>query len=172
MAKTDTKNTRTQRTSTGVLLDVSDAAEAPQSSRAQKKRRANRQQKRRRQVAANALSVTVILLGAVLFSSFFGDAILEPQSEPTVLSLPTPAVTMPVEERAIPRTPATDAPPTKADAAFAVFIPSSGSRYHMTATCSGMKSATEVTLKEATLQGLTPCARCKPPVLDEPAGGQ
>jgi len=44
-----------------------------------------------------------------------------------------------------------------------VWIPQSGTRYHKTAECSGMKDPIEVSLREAKEQGFTPCKRCNPP---------
>lgn len=44
-----------------------------------------------------------------------------------------------------------------------VWIPVSGSRYHKTDTCSGMKEAKEVSIEQAKMDGFTPCKRCKPP---------
>lgn len=41
-----------------------------------------------------------------------------------------------------------------------VWIPQSGSKYHRTADCSGMKNPKQVTLSEAQAQGYTPCKRC------------
>lgn len=41
-----------------------------------------------------------------------------------------------------------------------VFKTSSGSVYHVSSTCSGMKSPQSLTLVEARRQGLTPCDRC------------
>lgn len=51
--------------------------------------------------------------------------------------------------------------PTAAEAA--VWIPQSGSRYHLTSACSGMQNPTAVSLQEAIELGYTPCQRCKPP---------
>ena len=41
-----------------------------------------------------------------------------------------------------------------------VWIPSSGSRYHSSSTCSNMNNPTQVTLDEAIAMGYTPCQRC------------
>lgn len=41
-----------------------------------------------------------------------------------------------------------------------VWIPKSGSKYHSTPTCSGMKAPTQVTKEEAERRGYTPCKRC------------
>lgn len=41
-----------------------------------------------------------------------------------------------------------------------VWIPKTGSRYHSTPTCSGMKDPTQVTKEEAQRRGYTPCKRC------------
>lgn len=41
-----------------------------------------------------------------------------------------------------------------------VWIPQSGSKYHSTPSCSGMKNPKKVTLSEAQRKGYTPCKRC------------
>ena len=41
-----------------------------------------------------------------------------------------------------------------------VWIPYSGSKYHRTSSCSGMKGPTQVTLSEAQQRGYTPCKKC------------
>ena len=41
-----------------------------------------------------------------------------------------------------------------------VWIPSSGSKYHKTSTCSNMSNPKEVTLSYAEVNGFTPCKRC------------
>ncbi len=41
-----------------------------------------------------------------------------------------------------------------------VWIPKTGSKYHKTSTCSGMKSPRKVTLKEAKRRGYKPCSKC------------
>lgn len=45
-----------------------------------------------------------------------------------------------------------------------VWIPKSGSKYHATSTCSGMKNPVQVTLSEAKDGGYEPCKKCHPPV--------
>ena len=45
-----------------------------------------------------------------------------------------------------------------------VWIPKSGSKYHATSTCSGMKNPVQVTLSEARDGGYEPCKKCHPPV--------
>lgn len=41
-----------------------------------------------------------------------------------------------------------------------VWISRTGSKYHKTSTCSGMKSPSKVTLQEAKDRGYTPCSKC------------
>lgn len=41
-----------------------------------------------------------------------------------------------------------------------VWIPKSGTKYHSTPTCSGMKDPTQVAKEEAERRGYTPCKRC------------
>lgn len=41
-----------------------------------------------------------------------------------------------------------------------VWVPQSGSKYHSTSSCSGMKAPSQVTKAEAERQGYTPCKRC------------
>ena len=44
-----------------------------------------------------------------------------------------------------------------------VWIPKSGSKYHASSTCSGMKSPIQVELSLAKRLEYTPCKRCRPP---------
>lgn len=44
-----------------------------------------------------------------------------------------------------------------------VWVPKSGSKYHKTESCSGMKSPSQIELSIAKHLGYTPCKRCKPP---------
>lgn len=41
-----------------------------------------------------------------------------------------------------------------------VWIPQSGKKYHTTASCSGMKNPSQVTVGEAEAAGYTPCSKC------------
>lgn len=41
-----------------------------------------------------------------------------------------------------------------------VWVPQSGSKYHRTSSCSGMKAPSQVTKAEAESRGYTPCKRC------------
>ena len=41
-----------------------------------------------------------------------------------------------------------------------VWIPQSGSKYHSTSSCSGMKNPTQVTISEAQSMGYAPCKKC------------
>lgn len=41
-----------------------------------------------------------------------------------------------------------------------VWIPNTGSKYHKTSTCSGMKDPSKVTVEEAKSYGYTPCSKC------------
>lgn len=41
-----------------------------------------------------------------------------------------------------------------------VWIPNTGSKYHKTSTCSGMKNPSKVTVEEAKSYGYTPCSKC------------
>lgn len=49
---------------------------------------------------------------------------------------------------------------TNAPSSGYVWIPNTGSKYHKTSTCSGMKNPSEVTVKEAKNAGYEPCSKC------------
>lgn len=53
----------------------------------------------------------------------------------------------------------TQSTPT-AGSGIMVWIPQSGSKYHSTSSCSGMKDPRQVTLTQAQSRGYTPCKRC------------
>lgn len=90
---------------------------------------------------------------------------------------PTPSETLPSQEsgdlateeppsRAMPgpadETPSPEPSPSPATKGSGnmVWIPQSGSKYHKTSDCSGMKNPSQVTKAEAERQGYTPCKRC------------
>ena len=50
--------------------------------------------------------------------------------------------------------------PTPTPVADMVWIPKSGSKYHSTPDCSGMKNPTQITLEQAIARGYAPCKRC------------
>lgn len=74
----------------------------------------------------------------------------EPSSEPSSKALPSLAV---------PSLEPLPSPITKGSGNM-VWIPQSGSKYHKTSDCSGMKNPSQVTKAEAEKQGYTPCKRC------------
>lgn len=49
---------------------------------------------------------------------------------------------------------------TAAPSSGYVWIPNTGSKYHKTSTCSGMKNPSKVTVKEAKSYGYEPCSKC------------
>ena len=49
---------------------------------------------------------------------------------------------------------------TTAPSSGYVWIPNTGSKYHKTSTCSGMKDPSKVTVEEAKSYGYTPCSKC------------
>lgn len=127
------------------------------------------------QKAAITLAVIAAFAGlSIGLGDSLWDRILPPLQSPT--SMPSPAITAaptavttpatpnPTEVASLLPTAATAIlPPTAEQAAITVWVPNSGSRYHLTSDCSGMKNATEVSLDEAKADGFTPCKRCNPP---------
>lgn len=54
-------------------------------------------------------------------------------------------------------------PRTAGTETLSVWVSPSGTRYHLTAACSGMKAARELVLANALIEGYTACKVCKPP---------
>jgi len=46
------------------------------------------------------------------------------------------------------------------DAVFSVYVSTSGSKYHASSSCSGMKKALKVSMESALDCGYTPCKKC------------
>lgn len=74
---------------------------------------------------------------------------------------PSSPVTDAADPAASPNFAASGGPGTAA-AQDRVWISGSGSKYHRTADCSGMKNAEEVSLQDAMDMGREPCKRCNP----------
>lgn len=163
---------RLQATSTGVLTD---AKRVKRTAYARKKGfvrniskgffRNIHLSKRKRKNIQSAMLFFAMLIAFSLFSICFGDAVLSPDDPPSVK--PTEDTTASVsarasvtvdEEKSLFSNERTSAP-----VGMAVFYSANGSRYHLTATCSGMKEAKEADLSQAKAWGLTPCKRCDPP---------
>ncbi len=94
------------------------------------------------------------------------------EADPAVSPAPDPAAADPSAALSEPGaleylSPAPDPAPaggsdsgaTRANSSM-VWIPKSGSRYHSTPSCSGMKNPTQISLSEAQSKGYTPCQRC------------
>lgn len=83
-----------------------------------------------------------------------------PMPEPTPESTDTPEPTNTPEPA---DTPAAETPePTTKPAEEMVWIPvNSGTKYHSTASCSGMIDPEYVTISEAASRGFEPCKRCR-----------
>lgn len=165
-------------TSTGVHYDLrtdatqwnAEAIRRQAVDNAQKRLRQRRRKPAKKQSkrTVSALMTTGIVLVFAAAAVFFGDAMWD------AVRMPAPTVAAVSTRRtqtATPRPSATVQPrqtghvavlPEAGQAAF-VYLPKSGTRYHQTATCSGMKDAAEATLAEAIAQGYLPCKRCKPP---------
>lgn len=79
--------------------------------------------------------------------------------EPTAPSSdePLPSAVPGSEEGQSPETQST--PEVKAGGNM-VWVPQSGSKYHSTSSCSGMKNPSQITKAEAESRGYTPCKRC------------
>lgn len=84
--------------------------------------------------------------------------LLQPAETETVKAKAEKTITPVLEETRQPTT-----TPVAVNVEAFVWIPASGSRYHKTDACSGMKDAREVPVAQAVESGLTPCKRCKPP---------
>lgn len=164
-------NNRTGRTSTGVHYDLGDSepAQPQKATKAASRREAPKG-------LSTLLTITVVGLFAltgILFGESIWDAVQMPAptvipavasitetatASPTATAVPTAAATAPpaiIEEEA-------PALPAAAADTVQVWIPASGSKYHASATCSGMKTAQETTLTQAQADGYTACKRCKP----------
>ncbi len=79
-----------------------------------------------------------------------------PTAEPTVAPTAEPTVAPTAEPTVPAATDSTD----ETEQSCMVWIPKTGSKYHSKATCSGMKSPSQVTKEEAESRGYTPCKRC------------
>lgn len=82
------------------------------------------------------------------------------QTEIAPLELLDPETTSsPSDARALP---GDDPSPTPAQSAAGnvVWVSQSGTKYHSTPSCSGMKNPKELTLSQAQSKGYTPCKRC------------
>lgn len=184
------QRTTTRRTSSGVLMDMGDAQDVSTQESQQKKPK--RKQEKRRKQLASVLSITAMLGCATAFSMLFGDDILEPSQAAVVNTPAAATATVrPTQKKAAAPTQAKTAKPTASPSArptsepsakptnppaatFAeqlvsddvaaqmVWVPESGSRYHKTEGCSGMKNAKETTIAQAISDGFTACKRCKP----------
>lgn len=99
--------------------------------------------------ARSALLIGLALTGFLLLSRLGGQGLWEEALRATgPPALPSPTAS------------AATAP--AANAAIWVWVPQSGSRYHLVATCSGMQAPEEIALAEAEAGGYTPCKRCFP----------
>lgn len=103
-----------------------------------------------------------------------GSAALEPAVSsnrtpaPAALASPSPESNDPAPEDAPSRSmpgldddPSSEAQSTPSTGSGSmVWIPQSGSKYHRTSSCSGMKNPTQISQTEAESKGYTPCKRC------------
>ncbi len=140
----------------------------------------------RRKQLRSALTTAVVVLASAVFSLLIGDSLWSPSESPvavaaiaaqpaTTATQASPTVTptvAPPSPSPTPSPPPSETPPPTAEPVPAaqaaqeeirVFVPKSGSRYHLTATCSNMQDAQEVPLQEAKARGFTACKRCNPP---------
>lgn len=108
--------------------------------------------------AALGMAVLLLFAGA---ATFFGDQLWDS------VTLPAPTVVTSVAHTQAPtptaRPAQTTVPAARPQDNAAVYLPKSGTRYHASAQCSGMKDAAEATLADAIDQGYLPCKRCNPP---------
>lgn len=120
----------------------------------------------RKKQLGRAAWVICALMACIGVSQVLGDSLWakepeglpEPDAAAAAVAAPEEASAPSPDLKALPR------PEGEAEAEAAlVYIPASGTRYHASATCSGMKSARAATVPEARGAGYTPCARCKPP---------
>ena len=89
------------------------------------------------------------LLAVFLAAAFFCG---QPETFRALTAVPTPVpFATPVP---------TPAPMRPASGETPVWLSPSGSRYHKTAGCNGMKAPRETTLEQAEAAGSTPCQRC------------
>lgn len=81
------------------------------------------------------------------------------QAEVAPLELLDPETTVSSDARSLP---GADPTPTPAQSAAGdvVWVSQSGTKYHRTPSCSGMKNPKELTLSQAQSKGYTPCKRC------------
>lgn len=127
-----------------------------------------RNRKRLQAVGATGGVVLGFALVGVLLGEPLWDAVrpVQPMATPQAAAVVTVSA-LPVQTVAPEATQALEQTPMPVtNAAYeehTVWLPKSGSRYHMTPTCSGMQDATEVTLAQAKAEGFAPCQRCKPP---------
>ncbi len=78
---------------------------------------------------------------------------LEPLDDPDVASSPSGSKTIPSDPEPEPTAQAEKTSGT-------VWVSQSGSKYHSTPSCSGMKSPSQLSLADAQSRGYTPCKRC------------
>ncbi|GHU83153.1 hypothetical protein FACS1894196_2560 [Clostridia bacterium] len=109
-----------------------------------------------RRMIRRALLTCAALAACIAFSLLFGEDILLDTGKEAAF-IPAATATAPIAQEP------EEAPTKPAIMAERVFISDSGTKYHALATCSGMKSAREVSLFEAKGLGYTACARCNPP---------
>lgn len=84
------------------------------------------------------------------------DTTTEESTEPTASS----DSNSPIDDTEAEETTTTKITATTKPTEQMVWVPSSGSKYHKTSTCSNMSNPKEVTLSYAEANGFTPCKRC------------
>ena len=80
---------------------------------------------------------------------------IEPTQKPTPVEIQTPIPTIEPTQMPVPTV-----EPTYIPNSGYVWIPATGSKYHSTSTCSGMKNPQYVTISQAISAGYTPCKKC------------
>lgn len=163
-------------TSTGVQYDFrADPGEGQGHAKHKKRQLSGAQKKFLRRAAITVGAIAAFAALSIGYGDALWDRILPPLPAATARVTPLAATATPVVTASPQPTAAAEAPlpteaalpaagmPAGASEPVMVWIPNSGSRYHLTATCSGMKDAREVALAEAREEGFTPCKRCNPP---------
>lgn len=84
---------------------------------------------------------------------------IEPTQEPTPVETHTPIPTIEPTKTPVPTIEPTIEPTYIPNSGY-VWIPATGSKYHSTSTCSGMKNPQYVTISQAISAGYTPCKKC------------
>lgn len=82
-----------------------------------------------------------------------------PTTEPTTPPTTEPT-TLPTITTTPPATEASTVPAVSEGTENMVWIPQSGKKYHINASCSGMKNPTQITKEEAESRGFTHCKKC------------